>query len=37
MNVILIDDEEVAVNALKRRVDWKKYGVADMIERGVER
>lgn len=27
MNVVLIDDEEVAVNALKRRVDWKKYGV----------
>ena len=27
MNVILIDDEEVAVNALRRRVDWKKYGM----------
>lgn len=26
MNVILVDDEEVAVNALKRRVDWNKYG-----------
>lgn len=26
MNVILIDDEEVAVNALRRRVDWKKHG-----------
>lgn len=26
MNVILVDDEEVAVNALKRRVDWEKYG-----------
>lgn len=30
MNVILIDDEEVAVNALKRRVDWKKYGVDEV-------
>lgn len=27
MNVILVDDEEVAVNALKRRVDWQKYGI----------
>lgn len=27
MNVILVDDEEVAVNALRRRVDWKKYGM----------
>lgn len=26
MNVILVDDEEVAVNALRRRVDWGKYG-----------
>lgn len=26
MNVILIDDEEVALNALHRRVDWKKHG-----------
>lgn len=30
MNVILIDDEEVAVNALKRRVDWQKYGVDEV-------
>ena len=30
MNVILIDDEEVAVNALRRRVDWKKYGVDEV-------
>lgn len=30
MNIILIDDEEVAVNALKRRMDWKKYG-ADQV------
>lgn len=27
MNVILVDDEEVAVNALQRRVNWKKYGM----------
>lgn len=27
MNVILVDDEEVAVNALQRRVDWKRYGM----------
>lgn len=26
MNVILIDDEEVALNALCRRVNWEKYG-----------
>ena len=30
MNVILIDDEEVAVNALRRRVDWSKYGVDEV-------
>ena len=30
MNVILIDDEEVAVNALRRRVDWKKYGADEV-------
>ena len=30
MNVILIDDEEVAVRALKRRVDWQKYGVDEV-------
>ncbi|SCP98680.1 Helix-turn-helix domain-containing protein [Anaerobium acetethylicum] len=27
LNVILVDDEVVAVNALKRRVDWSKYGI----------
>ena len=26
MNIILIDDEAVALNALKRRMDWAKYG-----------
>lgn len=31
MNVILVDDEEVAVNALKRRVDWQKYGVDEVF------
>lgn len=30
MNVILVDDEEVAVNALRRRVDWKKYGFEEV-------
>ena len=30
MNVILIDDEEVAVNALRRRVDWNKYGADEV-------
>lgn len=30
MNVILVDDEEVAVNALKRRVDWKKHGIDEI-------
>lgn len=30
MNVILVDDEEVAVNALKRRVEWKKYGIDEV-------
>lgn len=31
MNVILVDDEEVAVNALRRRVDWKKYGLEEVF------
>lgn len=26
-NVILVDDEIVAVNALKKRIDWQKYNV----------
>ena len=26
MNIILIDDEAVALNALRRRMDWAKYG-----------
>ena len=31
MNIILVDDEEIAVNSLKRRVDWEKYGVRDIF------
>lgn len=31
MNVILVDDEEVALNALRRRVDWKKYGFEEVL------
>ena len=31
MNAILVDDEEVAVNALKRRVDWVKYGIGEVL------
>lgn len=31
MKAILVDDEEVAVNALKRRVDWKRYGVDEVF------
>lgn len=27
LNVILVDDEIISVNALNRRVDWKKFGV----------
>ena len=30
MNVILVDDEAVAVNALRRRVDWQKFGVEEV-------
>lgn len=28
LQALLIDDEEVAVNALKRRIDWEKYHVS---------
>lgn len=34
MNVILVDDEDVALNALKRRVDWKKYGFEEVFAVG---
>ena len=34
MTVILIDDEQVAVNALKRRVDWEKYGIDQVLIAG---
>lgn len=30
-NVILVDDEIVAVNALKKRIDWKKYDVDQVL------
>ena len=30
MNVILVDDEAVAVNALRRRVDWQRFGVEEV-------
>jgi len=31
LKAILIDDEEVAVNALKRRVSWEKYNVSQVF------
>lgn len=31
LNVILIDDEIVAVNALKRRVNWGKYDIKEVF------
>ena len=30
MKLLLVDDEIVALNALKRRVDWIKYGFSDV-------
>lgn len=33
-NALLVDDEPVAVNALKNRVDWKKYGVDEVFTAG---
>lgn len=30
MNVILVDDEAVAVNALRRRVNWQRFGVEEV-------
>ena len=30
MNIILIDDEAVAVNALRRRVNWARFGVEEI-------
>lgn len=30
-NIILIDDEIIAVNALKRRVNWEKYNVKNIF------
>ena len=34
MKMILVDDEEIAVNALKRRVNWEKYGVSEVYTAG---
>ena len=31
MKILLVDDEIVALNALKRRVDWIKYGFSDVF------
>lgn len=31
MNVLLVDDEEIVVNTLKRRVNWDKYGVEQVF------
>lgn len=31
MRVLLIDDEIVALNALKKRVDWVKYGFTEVL------
>lgn len=31
MKVLLIDDEIVALNALKKRVDWLKYGFTEVL------
>ena len=31
LHIILVDDEVVSVNALKRRVDWKLYGVDEVF------
>ena len=31
MKILLIDDEIVALNALKKRVDWVKYGFTEIF------
>lgn len=31
MRILLIDDEIVALNALKKRVDWVKYGFSEVL------
>ncbi|MDE7311506.1 MAG: AraC family transcriptional regulator [Eubacterium sp.] len=31
MQALLVDDEAIAVNALKRRVNWEKYGVGQVF------
>ncbi len=35
MQALLIDDEIVAVNALKRRVDWSRYHVDQVFYRTI--
>ena len=34
MNVLLVDDEEVALRALKRRVDWESHDVDEVFTAG---
>ena len=31
MRILLIDDEIVALNALKKRVDWMEYGFTEVL------
>ena len=31
MRILLIDDEEVALNVLKKRVDWVQYGFSEVL------
>ena len=34
MTILLVDDEVVALNALKRRVDWARYGAGSVLSAG---
>ena len=34
MTILLVDDEVVALNALKRRVDWTRYGAGSVLSAG---
>ena len=34
MKAIIVDDELIAVNALKRRVDWNKYQIDKVFTAG---
>lgn len=31
LQALLVDDEEIAANAVKRRVNWEKYGVSQVL------